>query len=809
MRDPAAGAAAVEAWFAGRGWRPAPFQRAAWRAYLALESGLIHAPTGTGKSLAAFLGPVIEAYPTTPAGLWLLWITPLRALAADTAAQLAAAVAELHLAWTVETRTGDTHHGQKTRQRRRLPTVLVTTPESLALLLSYGDTARQLQNLQGVVVDEWHELLGSKRGVQLELCLARLREENKGLRIWGLSATLGNTAQALEVLLGPGRRGRLVAGPAAEPTAIETLLPSTVDRFPWAGHLGLKLLPEVVAVLEDCTTALLFTNTRAQAELWYQGLLVLRPQWEDAIALHHGAIAAKARAAAEEGLRAGTLRCVVCTSSLDLGVDFAPVERVIQVGSPKGIARLLQRAGRSGHRPGAASAVWCVPTHALELVEIAAARRAAAAGRLEARPPLTRCLDVLVQHLVTLAVGGGFDPRALACEVRTTHAFATLSEEEWRWALDFVTRGGDALQHYDHYRRVDPERGFKVGGEAIARRHRLGIGTITANHSVRVRWLRGGELGTVEENFIARLQPGERFIFAGRLLELAHIKDMVAYVRTARGTSTATPRWTGSRLPFSATLADEVLALLANPPDIHGPELAAVAPLLALQARWSSLPSPEVLLVEHLRSREGDHLFCYPFAGRQLHEGLGALVAYRLSRRFPLTYTISCNDYGFELLTHRAPEGVAEALEGVLAPAGLTEDLVAAVNLAELARRQFRDIARIAGLVFQGYPGSQKSQRQIQASSGLIYDVLVRYDGANQLLAQAEREVLDRQLATNQLGILLEGLQTKTLRQTHPPRLTPLAFPLWAERIQFQVSSEGWKERVQRMAAQLEGVAGA
>ena len=805
--------ARVQAWFDERGWRLFEFQREARDAYLAGESGLIHSPTGSGKSLAAWLGPLAEAAAAgwPDGGPRVLWITPLRALAADTRENLAEAAAALGGSWRVEVRTGDTAQSVRARQRRRPPEALITTPESLSVLMSYADGASWFRRLACVVVDEWHELLGTKRGVQLELCLARLRSIAPGLRTWGLSATLANLADARDVLLGPGMAGRLVRGQAPKTVRIRSVLPDTPERFPWAGHLGIRLLPAVVAAIEAAGSTLLFTNTRSQAELWFQGLVDARPDWVGRIALHHGSIDRKLRRRIEDALRAGELLCVVCTSSLDLGVDFSPVDRVMQVGSPKGVARLLQRAGRSGHQPGAVSEVLCVPTHAFELVEIAAARRAAEQGRIEARRALTRSLDVLAQHLVTVALGGGFEAESMRAEVSRTRAFAGITDAEWGWVMDFVTRGGQALQGYPQYRRVEAMDGrYRVTDRGIGQRHRMGIGTIASDTAMNIRWLTGGSLGTIEESFVSRLERGDRFLFAGRLVELAQVRDMTAYVRRAKKGKRTVPRWQGGRMPLSTELADSVLEVLeAAESDASAPEeVTAVAGVLELQRRWSRLPVPGELLVEVTRSREGVSLFCYPFAGRLVHEGLATLLAWRLSREAPATFTLSANDYGLELLSRQEPDVDAERLARLLAPGDLEADLLACMNTSEIAKRRFRDIARIAGLVFQGYPGRGKSTRQIQASSGLIFDVLERYDGDNLLLDQARREVLENQLETRRMRETLASIGQKNIVIERPERLTPLAFPLWAERLQSQImSSETWRDRVERMAASLERAA--
>lgn len=818
--DPPHPTAPAHDWFAGRGWEPFAFQREVWSAYLAGESGLIHAATGTGKTYAAWMGPLLEWMgehpdPSQWSGklappLRVLWITPLRALAADTEAALRAPLEDLGLPWTLEGRTGDSPASVRARQRRRLPTALVTTPESLSLLLSRSDAREVFRDLRCVVVDEWHELMATKRGAQTELALARLRGWNSALRTWGLSATLGNLEVARDALLGIGGRGRLVRGLLPKSVRIDALIPEPMERFPWAGHLGTRMLPQVLDAIEEGTSTLVFTNTRSQTEIWYQAILDARPEWAGTIALHHGSLDRKTRDWVEEGIRTGILRCVVATSSLDLGVDFAPVDRVLQVGSPKGIARLLQRAGRSGHRPGAESRVTCVPTHAWELVEVAAARDAVEAGRIESRPPVERPLDVLAQHLVTVALGGGFLSDELLREVRGTHAFQRIGDDEWQWALDFVTRGGSALRAYPEYARVvERDEVYTVENPQVARRHRMAIGTIVSDAAIAVRYLRGGRIGTVEESFIARLRPGDRFIFGGVPLEFVRVRDLVAWVRRAPNPRGAIPRWMGSRMPLSGELAEAVRARLeeARNEVLRGPEMEAVRPILEIQARWSRIPAADELLIERVRTREGFHLFFFPFEGRLVHEGLAALLAFRLSRRVPISFTLAANDYGVELLSPD-PAPLEDALaDGLLSPHGLLEDIPASLNAAEMARRQFREIARVAGLVFPGYPGSGKSARQLQASSGLFYDVLARYDPRNLLLDQAHREVLERQLERSRLGRMLERLSRARLVITDPARTTPLAFPLRVDRARQTVSSEKLADRVRRMQLQLERAA--
>jgi ATP-dependent helicase Lhr and Lhr-like helicase len=799
--------ARIEHWFALRGWRLADFQRETRDAYLAGESGLVHAPTGSGKTLAAWLGPLSEAMDHASSGLQVVWITPLRALANDIHRNLGAAVAGLGIDWQVGLRTGDTSSSRRKQQRDHPPHALVTTPESLAVMMSFGDSHAALQSVRAVIVDEWHELMGSKRGVQLELCLAHLRALNPGLRTWGLSATLGNLDEALRVLMGADQ-GRLIHGPAPREVTIESIEPLTIERFPWSGHLGTRLLQPVIDAIANAATTLVFTNTRSQAELWYRAIAEARIDWIDCIAIHHGSIATEIRRRIEAAVQARQLKCVVCTSSLDLGVDFAPVDQVIQIGSPKGVARLLQRAGRSGHRPDGSSRVLCVPTHAFELVEFAAARSAQAARRIEARRPLKRSLDVLVQHAMTLASGPGFAADTMLQEVRATHAFGGLTQHEWQWALDFLTRGGDALQGYPQYRRVAINDGvYRVADARLARLHRMQIGTITSDAEITIKWMNGSRLGTVEEALIARLKRGDTFVFAGRVLELVRVRDMAAYVRLATARSGKVAKWMGGRLPLSNELATSVQELLAQAARgrFAAAEMRCVQPLLELQQRWSQLPRPDMLLAEHTRSREGFHLFIYPFAGRTVNEGIATLMAYRWAQLQPITFAITATDYGAELLTGRPIEPTAALIRQLLARENLAADLLASLNFSEVARRQFRDIARIAGLVFQGYPGARKLERQLQASSGLIFDVLKQYDPGNLLLDQARREVFELQLEETRLAQALTEIEVRALNLMRVDSLTPLSFPIWAERLRSQIlSSETFQERIQRMIERLE-----
>jgi ATP-dependent Lhr-like helicase len=784
-----------------------------------------------GKTYAAWLGPLMTGpfgEPGAAPPLTVLWLTPLRALAQDTGLSLARAAAALNPHWTVGVRTGDTASADKARQERKLPTALVTTPESLTLLQSRADWRERFAHVHAVVVDEWHELMSSKRGVQVELALARLRSlreggarpsadgpvrGNDGLRVWGLSATLANLDEALACLVGPARaaQGRIVEGIAAKEIAIDTARPPTIERFPWGGHIGTKLLPQVVRAIENARSTLVFTNVRSATEIWYQALLDARPDWAGQIALHHGSLEREVRDWVEDGLRSRRLRAVVCTSSLDLGVDYTPVEQVLQIGSPKGVARLLQRAGRSGHQPGAVSRITVVPTQALELVEAAAAREAALERRIEPRTPMVGALDTLVQHLVTAALGGGFRPDALLAEVRTTHAYRDLPDGDWQWALDFVIHGGASLNAYPEYRRVvlGADGIAHVPDRQIARRHRTQIGTIVSDSSITVQMRNGRKLGHVEESFIAMLSPGDCFVFAGRVLEFLRVREMTAWVRPAPSKSPVITRWMGAKMPLSSLLSERTRRLIAAAK--HGrfesPELALVRPLLELQARWSALPDEREWLCERIRLREGHYLFFYPFEGRLAHLGLATLFSYRLSKLQPRSFSIMMNDYGFGLLSPTPVELGLREIGVLLAAPNVESDILAGLNAAELGRRQFREIARVAGLVFQGYPGQPQSNRQLQASSGLLWDVFNEYDPENLLLKQATREVLERQLEAPRLEKALARMRGCRALITDPPRPTPFAFPLMVEAFREKLTTEALETRVARMVADLEKAA--
>jgi ATP-dependent helicase Lhr and Lhr-like helicase len=809
----------AEAWFASRGWSPFLFQRQTWEACLAGESGLVNAPTGSGKTYSLVVPILLEFIRNNPAniakkdnGLQAIWITPIRALAKEIELSAQRAIDGFGLCWKVGVRSGDTSLKDRQKQKIKPPEFLIITPESLHLLLAQKGYAEVFKNLKVVVADEWHELIGSKRGVQVELALSRLKAIAPSIRIWGISATIGNLEQAREILMGfsspssktKTNRTRLIKADIQKKVEILSVFPDKVETMPWAGHLGIQLLDQVVEIVKRSTSTLIFTNTRSFAEIWYQKMLDKAPELSGLMAMHHGSISKELRNWVEDQLYEGKLKAVVCTSSLDLGVDFSPVETVIQVGSPKGVARFLQRAGRSGHQPGAVSRIYFVPTHSLEFTEAAALREAIQRGIVEERVPYIRSFDVLIQYLITLAVSDGFYPDAILEEIRTTFSFQSISDDEWGWVLNFITTGGDSLQAYDEYRKVIIEKDglFKVEDRRIAMRHRLSIGTIVGETSLLVKFVSGKYLGSIEEYFISRLNPGDTFWFAGQVLELVRVKDMEAQVRKSKRKSGLVPSWQGGRMPLSSQLSElirEKLDEVAHQRE-HEQELKFLAPLFALQQARSHLPTRKQFLIEYFESTEGYHAVMFPFEGRNVHEGMAALVAYRIAKLKPITFSIAMNDYGFEMLSDQ-PIPIEEAMEtNVLGTEDLMNDIQASINSTEMARRKFRDIASIAGLIFKGYPGKPVKDRHLQSSSQLFFEVFHDYEAHNLLFRQSFEEVMDFQLEEVRLRQALERIGKQKIIITYPDKPTPFAFPIIVDRLsRDKLTSEQLKDRIQKM----------
>lgn len=790
-------------WFAKKNWHIFPFQKAAWEAFLAGKSGCIHVATGSGKTLAAFGGPILEIWDEPNDGTFrIIYISPIRSLAQDLAGNLQTFITELGLNLTVGVRSGDTTAYKKQQIAKKPPQILVTTPESLALLCSTKDVFDKMQNLSAVIVDEWHELIGNKRGSLLELTLARLSLSQRKLRIWGVSATVKNIHQAAEVLTASLKmRPTIITGTTQREIEHEVLEPSEITPFPWAGHLGLTMLDPVLQKISIAESTLIFTNTRYQAERWFQGISSARPEWQDKIALHHGSVHQERREEIENGLRIGALKVVVATSSLDLGVDFGPVEHVFQIGSIKMLGRLLQRAGRSRHRPDAASAITFVPTHALELFDFEAAKRALARGELEARRPLFKPLDVMVQHLLNWALAGGFsDSEAKAC-IRSTYSFTEISDDEWDWALQFITIGGKSLAAYDSFQKVffDGEK-YVFNNPRLARIQRMNIGTILASSAVPVQFLGGKSLGTVDEQFIAKLKPGEIFSFAGRSLELVKFWQDKVLVKIAKKNSVLAPQWAGTSLPISLDLGDAIRNLMFDIQEGRGTGLSpSLKKLIELQLRYSTFPSRGEILAERLESREGSHVFIYPFAGHILNQIFGLVWSYRLTLQKPQTFAITANDYGLELFSSEPLDWQKQLNKEIMTEKGFLEDLKNAINTSELAKRHFREISRISGLVPQSFPGKRKTGSQVMISSSLLFEVFKNHEPDHKLYLQSYREAYGHQFQEDDLRIVAKRIESETLNWVNCKRPSPFAFPLLVERTASRITSESLHDRVEKM----------
>lgn len=810
----------ISEWLSLKRRCPFSFQEEAWQRIINKESGLVNAPTGCGKTYSVFLGAVIDFINHHPGnyktqknnGLQLLWITPLRALAKDIGRAMEEVISELGMQWKIGIRNGDTDMNERARQKRQMPEVLIITPESLHLLLAQKGYPDVFKTLQLIAVDEWHELLGSKRGVQVELAVSRIINcaTSKTTAIWGISATIGNLEEAKDVLLSPlGNKGIIIKAAMRKEIEVESVIPDEIEKYPWAGHLGIKLVNKVIPIINNSRTTLIFINTRGMSEMWYQALLTAAPELSGAIALHHGSIDMELRTWVEDNLHTGKLKAVVCTASLDLGVDFRPVETVIQVGSPKGVARFLQRAGRSGHSPDEISKIYFLPTHSLELVEAAALKTAIKEQLIESRIPMLLCFDVLIQYCCTLAISEGFTPDELFEEIKSTYCYTDITHEEFEKLLHHITEGGTALQQYDEYKKVEIIDGrYRILSRRMAMRHRLHIGTIVSDAMLKVKFFSGGYIGVIEEYFISRLEPGDVFTLAGRNLELVIIKDMTVLVKKSTAKKSNIPSWVGGRMPLSANLGRKLRESF-NEAFQKGkakrePELEVLQPLFDLQENLSHVPKANELLIEQIETKDGFHLFVYPFEGRLVHEAMAAILAFRISRIRPITFSFAMNDYGFELLSDQPVPVDDNNVYELFSPDNLFEDIQRSVNSTEMAKRKFRDIAVIGGLIFQGYPGEHKKARHLQSSASLLFKVFAEYEPGNLLLRQAYQEVFDQQMEEVRLRDMLQRIQQSKIVLTFPGQLTPFCFPIKVDSMREDLSSEKLEDRVRKMQAQLE-----
>ncbi|TKS57288.1 ligase-associated DNA damage response DEXH box helicase [Mesohalobacter halotolerans] len=798
-------------WFASKNWKVFDFQNQTWQAYAKGKSGLVNAPTGSGKTYALWVPILAEISQTSKQqkGLKAIWVTPLRALALDIKASAENLISDLELDISVGIRNGDTSQKERQRQKRNMPDLLITTPESLHLLLATKNYPKLFQHCKAIVADEWHELLGTKRGVLVELALSRLKSLSP-LKVWGISATIGNLDQAMQVLFGDDHEvfeTEMVIADIQKEIEVKSILPQSMDKFPWRGHLGLHLLEEIVPIIKNSKSTLIFTNTRSQCEIWFQKLLEKHPEFAGDLAMHHGSIDKQTRLWVEHALRDHQLKAVVCTSSLDLGVDFAPVETIIQIGGPKGVARFMQRAGRSGHRPGKKSRIYFLPTHAIELVEALALQNAVKTKTVEERLPHINSYDVLVQYLTTLAISEGFRPQQIYEEVKSTFCFQDLDPDIWQWALDFITTGGSSLENYTDYHKViiDEDGLYKVKNRGVAMRHRLQIGSIVSDAVLKVKYMSGRFVGSVEEWFISKLNPGDAFTFAGKTLELVRIKNMEVYVRKSKAKNAKVPSWMGGRLSLSSQMSESLRQELYQlKRETDSPEFQSLKPILEQQQMESIIPDANEFLIEIFKTRDGFHHVFYPFEGRFVHEAMASLVAYRISLQQPISFSLAFNDYGFELLTDKRIGLNVLQNPDIWQVQNVNTDLYKSLNATEMARRKFRDIAVISGLVFSGYPGKVIKSKHLQSGSQLIFEVFRDYEPDNPLFLQAYRETFEYSLEEGRLLKALERInrQQAVIKSCEQP--TPFSFPIITDRLREKLSSEKLEDRIKKMIKRLQ-----
>ncbi len=806
----------AEDWFQSQNWKPFPFQKQTWNAFLQGKNGLLNAPTGSGKTYALWLPIVLHYIKENPdyktkhkTGLKAIWITPLRALSVEIKNAAERVVNDLGTQMTVGIRSGDTSSSERTKQKTKMPDLLITTPESLQLLLATKEYDKIFDSCSAIVIDEWHELLGSKRGVQMELALSRLKTIAPKMRIWGISATIGNLELAQEVLLGNNSEALensvLIKANINKKITVKSILPEHIETYPWRGHMGLHLMDEVVKIINKSKTTLIFTNTRAQCEIWFQALLEKYPNFAGEMAMHHGSIARETRVWVENAIKNEELKVVVCTSSLDLGVDFAPVETIIQIGGPKGVARFLQRAGRSGHQPGKESVIYFLATHAMELIEASALKKAAKNTIVEDRVPYLNSYDVLIQYLNTLAVSDGFFPNIIYKEIQRTFCFQNITEDKWQWVLNFITNGSQSLQRYDEYKKVEIEENglFKINNIRTAMQHRMQIGTIVSDAILNIKFVKGGYIGFIEEWFASKLQKGDTFVFAGKKLEFYAIKNMQVLVRKASPKKVSrTVSWMGGRMTFSAQMSEMLRSelYLANTNDLS-PELKALEPIFSRQRKESIVPNENQFLIENFKTREGYHAIFYPFEGRFVHEALASILSYRISLLKPITFSLAYNDYGFELLSDQEIDMEAVFDNDLFSTSYLHDDLQKSLNATEMARRKFRDIAVIAGLVFTGMPGKIMKTKHLQSSSQLLFEVFRDYEPDNLLLQQAYIETFEHQLEEGRLLQALERISKQEIVVKNCEKPTPFSFPIITDRLREKLSSEILAERIAKMTA--------
>ena len=765
-------------WFTRQGWAPRPHQLDVLAAARAGESVLLIAPTGGGKTLAGFLPSLVDLAEHPRPGLHTLYVSPLKALAADIARNLARPVAEMALDISMATRSGDTKADERRRQREQPPNFLLTTPESLALLISLPEAQAMFASLSAVVIDEVHALAGTKRGDQLALCLARLGGIAPGARRVGLSATVAHRAPLQAYVSPTGQPGavRPIEVTGGAPPHIDMILPE--GRLPWSGHMGLSAAPEILARIRAAGMTIVFVNTRAQAELLFQELWKRNDETLP-IAIHHGSLELDQRKRVETAMAEGRLRGVIATSSLDLGIDWGGVDQVLQVGAPKGVSRLLQRVGRSNHRMDEPSRAILVPANRFEVLECEAAILGVAARELDGDPPRPGGLDVLAQHILDVACAGPFLPDELFAEVRRAAPYAELSRRDFDDALGFVEDGGYALSAYERYRKLfrDSEGRVHVRSERIARQHRMNIGTIVEEPLLKVRLAGrgGGVLGEVEEYFANMLSPGDTFMFAGRLLRFLRIRETTVEAMEGGDGDPAVPAYAGGRMPMTTNLADRVRAMIQDASTWSAfPE--PVREWLGLQRKVSRLPGRDDLLVETFPRGDRFFLVAYCFEGRNAHQTLGLLLTRRMQRFGMQPLGFVATDYVLATWSAREPTDVARLFDQDM----LGDDLEAWMAESSVLRRTFRNVAVIAGLIERHHPGEKKTRRQVTVNSDLIYDVLRRHQPDHLLLRATRADAAGGLTDVGRIAGMLERIRGR-IRHMVLSRVSPLAVPVLLE----------------------------
>ena len=761
-------------WFAARGWQPRRHQLAMMAEADAGRSCLLIAPTGGGKTLAGFLPSLVELSTPHKRLLHTLYVSPLKALATDIARNLMAPVAEMMLDIAIETRTGDTPANRRRRQREAPPDILLTTPESLAVLLCSPNAAEMFAHLACVVIDEVHALAGTKRGDQLALCVSRLKALAPAMRTVGLSATVAHPAELMAYV----NAETLVEEPDGAPPELSLMLPE--GRLSWSGHMGIEAAPRVLACIRQAGMTIVFVNTRAQAELMFQALWRLNDETLP-IALHHGSLEVEQRRRVEAAMSDGRLRAVIATSSLDLGIDWGGVDQVLQIGAPKGVSRLLQRVGRANHRMDEASRAILVPANRFEVLECEAAIEGVAARELDGEPPRPGGLDVLAQHLLGMACAASFLPDEAFDEVTATQPYAALGRADFDAVLDYVEAGGYALQAYERFRKLfrDSESRVHVRSARVAAQHRMNIGTIVEAPVLKVRLVGkrsfGPVLGEVEEYFANMLRPGDAFLFAGRKLKFLRVNANVVEAAEGADGDPLIPAYAGGRLPLTTNLAGRVRALLQSPETWHRfPD--QVAEWLRLQLKRSRMPGLNDLLVETFPRGGRWHLVAYCFEGRNAHQTLGMLLTRRMQRAGYAPLGFVATDYVIGIWSAFQPTDISNLFGEDM----MGDDLEEWMAESSMLKRSFRSVAVIAGLIHRNQPGAGASKKQVTVNSDLIYDVLRRHQPDHVLLRATRADAAHGLIDVTRVAGMLSRVKGRIVHMALS-RVSPLAVPILLE----------------------------